>query len=152
MIKVQDYNRKARAKSLHPAPKSGDIVKIHRKIKEGNKERVQVFEGIVIAMKGGQSSSPMMTVRRVTHGTGVEITFPLISPAIQKIEIIKKVKTRRAKLYYLRRKDFKLSGLKTKELGQFVADEEKIEPIAENSVSTEDTPEENKANPGEKKS
>jgi len=143
MKQLQDYNLKIRKSKKVPELKSGDIVRVHRKIKEGNKERVQVFEGIVIAMKGGQSSSPMMTVRRVTHGTGVEITFPMLSPAIQKIEIVKKVKTRRAKLYYLRRKDFKLSGLKTKELGQFIAVEEKSESASEKAESAENAPEEN---------
>ena len=106
-----------------PAVQAGDIVKIHRKIKEGAKERVQAFEGIVIAVKGKQSSSPMITVRRISLGIGVEITIPVYSPTIAKIEILKQAKVRRSKLCYLRRKALKISKLKTKELDQFVEEE-----------------------------
>lgn len=130
MKKVQDYNLKTRSSKKMPKLKSGDIIKIHRKIREGGKERIQVFEGIVIAIKGKQSSSPMITVRRVAHGTGVEITVPLYSPTIEKIESVKRAGTRKSKLYYLRGKGFKLSRLKMKELGQFVVEEDK-EEIAE---------------------
>jgi large subunit ribosomal protein L19 len=131
MEKVQKFNAKVRADLKKPDLKAGDIVKIHRKIKEGEKERVQVFEGIVIAVKGKQSSSPTATVRRVSFGTGVEITVPLHSPAISKIEIIKQARVRQAKLYYLRGKGIRISKLKTKELAKFVADEKKEEPVAE---------------------
>jgi large subunit ribosomal protein L19 len=128
MEKVQKFNAKVRASLKRPDLKAGDIVKVHRKIKEGEKERVQVFEGIVVSVKGKQSSSPMATIRRVTLGTGVEITVPILSPAIAKIEVIKKAKVRRAKLYYLRSKGVRISKLKTKELAKFVAEEEKPEP------------------------
>ena len=124
MEKIYQYNRKVRQSKKYPDLKSGDIVKIHRKIKEGEKERVQIFEGIIVSIKGKQSSSPMITVRRVSFGTGVEITIPLYSPAIAKIEIVKSAKVRRSKLYYLREKGFRLSKLKMKELGQFVSQEE----------------------------
>jgi large subunit ribosomal protein L19 len=131
MKQLLDYNLRVRKSRKIPELKSGDIVKIHRKIKEGNKERIQVFEGIVIAIKGKQSSSPMATVRRVAHGTGVEVTIPLYSPAIEKIEKIKRAKTRKAKLYYLREKGFKLSRLKMKELDQFVVEKESVPEVAE---------------------
>lgn len=126
MEKVKIFNGKVRASLKRPELKAGDIVKVHRKIKEGEKERIQIFEGIVVSVKGKQSSSPMATIRRVAFGTGVEITVPLHSPAIAKIEIVKQARVRRAKLYYLRRKDFRISKLKTKELAQFVAEEEPV--------------------------
>ncbi len=141
MVKLQKFNQKVRSAAKRPEVKAGDIVKIHRKIKEGNKERVQIFEGIVIAVKGKQSSSPMITVRRVSFGVGVEITVPVYSPAILKIEVMKHAKVRRSKLYYLRKKDYKISKLKTKELAQFVAEEEKPEQIEE-STPKEKVPEE----------
>ena len=87
--------------------RAGDVVKVYRKIKEGDKERIQIFEGMVIAMKGGQSSSPMMTVRKVSNGVGVEIVIPIFSPAIEKIELIKRAKVRQSKLYYIREKTAK---------------------------------------------
>lgn len=79
----------------------GDFVKVHLKIKEGNRERIQVFEGTVIARKGG-GLSETMTVRRVSYGVGVERILPVHSPKIDKIDVVRKGKVRRAKLYYLR--------------------------------------------------
>lgn len=79
----------------------GDTVKVHAKIKEGARERVQVFEGTVIARKHG-GIQETVTVRRLSHGVGVEKTFPIHSPNIEKIEVVRKGKVRRAKLYYLR--------------------------------------------------
>jgi len=140
MEKVQKFNAKVRTALKRPDLKAGDIVKIHRKIKEGEKERIQVFEGIVIAIKGKQSSSPTATVRRVSFGTGVEITVPLHSPAISKIEIVKQAKVRQAKLYYLRNKGIRISKLKTKELAKFVVEEKKEEPKIE--VEATDQPKE----------
>ncbi|MDD2533644.1 MAG: 50S ribosomal protein L19 [Eubacteriales bacterium] len=79
----------------------GDYVKVHLKIKEGNRERIQIFEGTVIARKGS-GLTETMTVRRVSYGVGVERILPVHSPKIDKIEIVRKGKVRRAKLYYLR--------------------------------------------------
>jgi large subunit ribosomal protein L19 len=79
----------------------GDTVKVHAKIKEGNRERIQVFEGAVIARKHG-GIQETVTVRRISYGVGVEKTFPIHSPNVEKIEVIRKGKVRRAKLYYLR--------------------------------------------------
>lgn len=79
----------------------GSTVKVHVKIKEGNRERIQVFEGTVIAKKHG-GVSETVTVRRVSYGVGVERTFPVNSPSIDKVEVVRKGKVRRAKLYYLR--------------------------------------------------
>lgn len=133
--KILEFNKKVRKSAKRPDLRAGDIIKIHRKIKEGNKERIQVFEGIVISIKGKQSSSPMATVRKVSFGVGVELTIPLSSPVVSKIEVVKRAKTRQSKLYYLRNKDFRLSKLRMKELGQFVAPkeektEEEIAPVS----------------------
>ena len=79
----------------------GDTVKVHAKIKEGNRERIQVFEGTVIKRQGG-SNRETFTVRKTSNGVGVEKTWPLHSPVVQKIEVVRRGKVRRAKLYYLR--------------------------------------------------
>lgn len=88
-------------KVKHPDFKVGDIIEVHTKIKEGDKERVQVFKGIVIAMKGS-GISKTFTVRKISYGVGVEKIFPLYAPGIAKIKIVKKGNVRRSKLYYLR--------------------------------------------------
>ncbi|MBO5344254.1 MAG: 50S ribosomal protein L19 [Ruminococcus sp.] len=79
----------------------GDIVKVHVRIQEGEKSRIQIFEGTVIAKKHG-GISETFTVRRVAHGCGIERVFPLHAPAVDKVEVIRHGKVRRAKLYYLR--------------------------------------------------
>lgn len=79
----------------------GDTVRVHAKIKEGSRERIQVFEGTVIARKHG-GIQETVTVRRVSYGVGVEKTFPIHSPNVEKFEVVRKGKVRRAKLYYLR--------------------------------------------------
>ena len=79
----------------------GDTVKVYGKIKEGNRERVQIFEGTVIKKQGG-SNRATFTVRKLSNGVGVEKTWPLHSPNVEKVEIVRKGKVRRAKLYYLR--------------------------------------------------
>ena len=79
----------------------GDTVKVYAKVKEGNRERTQVFEGTVIKKQGG-SNRTTFTVRKISNGVGVEKTWPLHSPNVEKVEIVRKGKVRRAKLYYLR--------------------------------------------------
>jgi large subunit ribosomal protein L19 len=91
----------------------GDFVKVHLKIKEGNRERIQVFEGTVIARKGA-GLTETMTVRRVSYGVGVERILPVHSPKIDKIETVRKGKVRRAKLYYLRDRVGKAAKVKEK--------------------------------------
>ena len=91
----------------------GDTVKVHIKIVEGNKERVQVFEGVVISMKKGSSTNASFTVRKISYNIGVEKTFPTHSPRIDKIEIVAKGSVRRAKLYYLRDLSGKAARIKT---------------------------------------
>lgn len=84
-----------------PEFRAGDTVKVYAKIVEGNKERVQVFEGVVIA-RSGSGSNENYTVRRISYGVGVERTFPVHSPRVEKIVVVRKGIVRRAKLYYLR--------------------------------------------------
>jgi large subunit ribosomal protein L19 len=87
--------------TARPQMKAGDTVKVHVKVREGDKERIQVFEGIIIGLhRGGVRAS--FTVRKVSFGQGVERIFPLHSPIIQKVEVVRTAKVRRAKLYYLR--------------------------------------------------
>ena len=124
-----------------PDLRSGDIVKITRKIKEGEKELSQVFEGIIIAIKGRQSSSPTMTVRKVSHGVGTELILPIFSPNISKIVLVKRAKVRRAKLYYIREKSTKSLKLKYKNLSEFakIDDEPKREEAKEELAEKKET-------------
>lgn len=85
--------------------KSGLTVRVHQKIKEGDKERVQVFEGIVIKISSGAGVNKTITVRKIVDGVGVEKIFPIMSPNIIKIDHVKQMKVRRSKLFYLRDKD-----------------------------------------------
>ena len=91
----------------------GDTIKVHVKIKEGEKERIQVFEGTVIAKKHG-GIQETFTVRRLSYGVGVERTFPVNSPKIDKIDVVRRGKVRRAKLYYLRDRVGKATRVKEK--------------------------------------
>lgn len=91
----------ASMKENAPEIRIGDTVKVHVRIKEGDKSRIQVFEGTVIAKKHG-GISETFTVRRVAHGCGIERVFPLHSPVVDKVELVRHGKVRRAKLYYLR--------------------------------------------------
>lgn len=110
LAKIADEQRKD---SKVPAFRVGDSIKVHVKIKEGDKERVQVFAGTVIA-RDGAGHTETFTVRRVSYGEGVERIFPLYSPVLDKIELDRSGKTRRAKLYYLRRTGSKPVKLKEK--------------------------------------
>ena len=100
----------------------GDTVRVHQRIKEGNRERIQVFEGIIIKKQGGGLTATF-TVRRISYGVGVEKTFLIHSPLVEKVELVRVGKARRAKLYYLRDKVGKAA--KTKEnLGARIEDKE----------------------------
>lgn len=105
--KVEQQQMKKDLPELQP----GDTVRVHVKIKEGDKERVQVFEGTVIRQRRGGSHSTF-TVRKVSFGQGVERIFPLHSPMIDKIEVVRSARVRRAKLYYLRRLKGKAARMK----------------------------------------
>lgn len=102
MRELIDYVEQSQLKKKIPKVKPGFIVAVHQKIKEGKKERIQVFKGIVIKVKGGYGVNGSFTVRRVASGVGVEKTFLFNSPTIEKIVVLKQAKVRRSKLYYLR--------------------------------------------------
>ena len=102
---------KSMMRSDLPEFRPGDTVAIHYKIKEGDRERIQVFEGVVIAKKGGGIRETFI-VRKVSYGVGVERIFPLHSPLIAKVEVKRRGKVRRAKLYYLRGRSKKASRIK----------------------------------------
>lgn len=106
---LEKIDREQRQGRAIPKFGVGDSVKVHVKIREGDKERIQVYAGTVIA-RDGKGSTETFTVRRISYGEGVERIFPVISPGLAKIEVERGGKTRRAKLYYLR----KLTGKKTK--------------------------------------
>ena len=106
---TQDY-----LKNDIPAFNVGDTVRVHIKIKEGNRERVQIFEGFVLKTQNG-GVSETFTVRKISSGVGVEKTFPLHSPKIEKIEVTRKGSVRRAKLNYMRERTGKAAKIKTKE-------------------------------------
>ena len=106
---TQDYEKKD-----VPEFSVGDTVKVYVKIKEGNRERIQVFEGFVLKKQNG-GISETFTVRRIASGVGVEKTFPLHSPRIEKIELVRKGDVRRAKLNYMRERTGKAAKIKTKE-------------------------------------
>ncbi len=110
---VEELERSLIAGKEVPDLRPGYKVKVHTKVKEGDKERIQIFEGIVIAQKRGGVRSTF-TVRKVSYGIGVERVFPLYSPMIDKIEVVSKFKIRRAKLYYLR--DLKGKAARLKEV------------------------------------
>jgi len=103
-------------KTEPPAFQVGDSVKVHVKVREGEKDRIQIFNGLVIAMKGGGTGSTF-TVRKVSDGIGVERIFPLYSPVIGRIEVVKRGRVRRAKLYYLRRRRGKAARIEERSEG-----------------------------------
>ena len=120
-------------KNKIPALKVGDTVKVHQRIKEGNRERIQVFEGIIIKKQGGGVNATF-TVRRVAYGVGVEKTFLVHSPMVEKVELVRVGKARRAKLYYLR--DRLGKAAKTKEaIGARIENKEIVIKGAEAEVS-----------------
>ena len=97
-----------------PAFNVGDTVKVHVKIKEGNRERIQIFEGFVLKRQNG-GIGETFTVRRIASGVGVEKTFPIHSPLVEKIEVVRHGKVRRARLHYMRERTGKSAKIKSKE-------------------------------------
>jgi len=110
-MNLVDQIEQKEMKEKTPEVRIGDTARVHFRIVEGNKERVQVVEGIVIKMRGSQNRKTI-TVRKVSFGVGVERIFPLHSPRVEKVEIIKHAKVRQAKLYYLRELRGKAARLK----------------------------------------
>jgi large subunit ribosomal protein L19 len=107
---IQAFTNEQLKKEI-PVINIGDTIRVHNRIKEGNRQRIQMFEGTVIAKHGG-GISETFTVRRVSYGVGVEKTFPIHSPNVEKVDIIRVGKVRRAKLYYLRDRVGKASKVK----------------------------------------
>ncbi|MDF9800967.1 large subunit ribosomal protein L19 [Catalinimonas alkaloidigena] len=96
----------------YPEFQAGDTINVHVKITEGNKERIQQFQGVVIQRRNENSNGETFTVRKVSNGIGVERIFPLMSPSIDKVEVIRKGKVRRARLFYLRGRQGKAARIK----------------------------------------
>lgn len=101
-------------RAKHPNFKPGDTINVHVKISEGNKERIQQFQGVVLYRRGTGTNGESFSVRKVSNGVGVERVFPILSPSIDKIEVLKPGKVRRAKLYYLKGRQGKSARIKEK--------------------------------------
>lgn len=145
VTKLEIFTQTQLKKDL-PDIRPGDTVRVYQKIKEKDKERIQTFEGLVIARKHGKGVSATIIVRKVISGIGVEKIFPIHSPFIEKIEILKKGKVRRAKLYYLRTAKGKKARLKRKEFAEAIAEEEPkvVKEETTKEKPTEETKEEKK--------
>ncbi len=138
-MNIVDEIEKTMMRSDLPDFRSGDTVAVHYKIKEGERERIQVFEGVVIAKKNGGARETFI-VRKISYGVGVERIFPLHSPLIDKIEVKRQGKVRRAKLYYLRGLSKKASRIKERTRLEHIASE--AETVDEtNNVTPEPEPE-----------
>jgi len=112
-MKIAEQELASKRASL-PAFKAGDSVNVHVKISEGNKERIQQFQGVVLYRRGYNTNGETFSVRKVSNGVGVERIFPILSPSIDKIEVIKSGKVRRAKLYYMKGRQGKSARIKEK--------------------------------------
>lgn len=124
-----------------PTLQPGDIIRVHQRIREAGKERIQIFEGVVIGVKGGAGMAGTFTVRRIASGVGVERTYPLHSPKVAKIERVKSSQVNRAKLYYLRERIGRKGRLRGEAVEKEVW-EESAEPEVSDKVETEEpTPE-----------
>ncbi len=123
------------AKSNVTVPDPGDTVKVSAKVVEGDKERTQVFQGVVIRVRRAEAG-PNVTVRRVAYGVGVERTFPLNSPRVEKVEVLRHGKVRRARLFYLRGLSAKASRIKERR----VEKELELKPEAEQPPEASQTP------------
>jgi len=139
MMNIVDEIEKTMMRSDLPDFRAGDTVAVHYKIKEGERERIQVFEGVVIAKKNGGARETFI-VRKISYGVGVERIFPLHSPLIDKIEVKRQGKVRRAKLYYLRGLSKKASRIKERTRLEHIASEAETVDEA-NNVTPELEPE-----------
>jgi len=126
MNKLDQFNKAQERKDL-PEIRTGYTIRVHQKIKEGDKQRIQIFEGLVIARKHGRGINSTITVRKVSGGFGVERIYPVHSPSIEKIEVVRKHKVRQSKLYYIRKKSAKEARLK----------EIKDQPVKKNAAKPE---------------
>ena len=131
--KVNDEQRKAAVINA----KSGDTVRVHQKIKEGNKERIQIFEGVVIRVDRAKSHTARITVRKIASGVGVEKSFLLHSPLVEKIEVVRRSKVRRNYLSYLRERSGKSARLKGVNFDREGVNKLEEAPVAEKPTETE---------------
>jgi large subunit ribosomal protein L19 len=129
-IKISPINTEARKKL---DLRAGDTVKVWQKIKEGDKTRLQAFEGLVLARKHGAEAGATFTVRKVASGVGVEKIFPLYSPMVDKIEVLRRAKVRRAKLYHVRKKA-------AKEISREMRRTKNMKPAEEEAAAADATP------------
>jgi len=113
LIKFVEQEQASRRTNI-PSFKAGDTINVHVKISEGNKERVQQFQGVVLSRRGKGTNGETFSVRKVSNGIGVERIFPLLSPSVDKIEFVKAGKVRRAKLYYMKGRQGKSARIKEK--------------------------------------
>jgi large subunit ribosomal protein L19 len=134
--KLARIEKPFRRKDAFPFFAAGDTVRVHYRVREGEKERIQVFQGVVIRRHGGATAGATFTVRKVSYGVGVERTFPVNSPLIQNLEVARRGRVRRARLYYLRERTGKAARIsERKRLGK-----SGVETVAETvteSVSAE---------------
>jgi large subunit ribosomal protein L19 len=122
-------------KTQFPDFKAGDTVNVHVKIREGNKERIQQFQGIVVQRRNENSAGETFTVRKVSNGIGVERIFPILSPNVDKIELIRKGDVRRARLFYLRGKQGKAARIKERIDTQLAEDQSMSNSVAETPIT-----------------
>ncbi|MFA6024746.1 MAG: 50S ribosomal protein L19 [Candidatus Gracilibacteria bacterium] len=137
-----DFVVSSSVKKNVPVLKPGATVKVYQKIKEGGKERVQMFQGLVIRVSAGASVDKTFTVRKMVQGVGVEKIFPFHTPTVEKIEVVKQGKVRRAKLYYMRDLQGKSTRLRETDLALAIMDEaapvvEEETPVVEEAVQEE---------------
>lgn len=136
--KVNDEQKKAGVVDA----RSGDTVRVHQKIKEGNKERIQIFEGVVIRTDRKDSHTSRITVRKIASGVGVEKSFLLHSPLVEKIEIVRRAKVRRNFLSFLRHRSGKSARLTARNFDREAVNTVKEAPVETTEVKTEEVKEE----------
>ncbi len=151
-VTLQQLQRES-AKRSFPAFKAGQTVRVHEKIKEGDKERVQIFEGLII-QTGGQGAGKTITVRKIIGGIGVEKIFSIHSAVIDKIDLVKEAKTRRSRIFFMRERSGKSARLKEKfltekDLQEMTASNEPTEEDIEEAVQAEKVKEEEEAKKAE---
>lgn len=120
LLKIVEADFNAKRKDI-PAFSSGDTINVHVKIKEGNKERIQNFQGTVIQRKNPNTNGESFTVRKISGGVAVERIFPLLSPSVDKIELVRKGAVRRARIFYIREKQGKSARIKENKRTDIIA-------------------------------